>query len=432
MHTKYITLILKVLFLLPIVAQSNTIDNDLDVTSYNLTIEPILDQGYINGTVIINFQINTKINSVVFNSGNLVIDTIVGANVLGFKKIGSDLIINLSKREKRENKIIINYHGNPKQGLLFDIENGEAYTLYATSQWMICNDSPSDKALFKLNLLIPVDKDCVASGELLNKVRQNNKILYSYQQDYESPTYTYGFVIGDFNKAEEKYQGVLLNYFARNYSTDQLKTIFKETPSIISFFEQKSGVEYYQSVYTQVLIGNHYQEMSGYSILKVRYGNLVLKDSTETNLISHELAHQWWGNRITCRNWNHFWLNEAMATFMSAAYNEHRFGKDKYRSDIDSYFKVYEGIEKRGNDRSLVFEDWLNPSKDDRNIVYFKGAYVIHLLREEMGDEAFWNAIRFYSTKYFGKSVKTVDFQQAFEESSGVELEGFFNKWIYR
>jgi aminopeptidase N len=171
--------------------------------------------------------------------------------------------------------------------------------------------------------------------------------------------------------------------------------------------------------------------MSGFSMLKNTYGELVLQDSTETNLISHELAHQWWGNQITCKSWNHFWLNEGIATFLSAAYNEYRFGKKVYLSNIESYYKVYEGIKKRGNDRSLVFEDWLNPSKDDRNLVYFKGAYVLHLLKEKLGDEAFWNAIRFYSIKYFGKSVETTDFRRSIEESSGVNLEDFFNEWIY-
>ena len=200
----------------------------------------------------------------------------------------------------------------------------------------------------------------------------------------------------------------------------------------MSFFEHKTGIKYYQSNYTQILIGSNYQEMSGFSVLKNSYGNLVLKDSTETNLISHELAHQWWGNRITCKNWNHFWLNEAFATYMSAAYNEYRFGLKKYKADIDSYQKVYQDILKSGNDKPLVFDNWTNPSRADRNIVYFKGAYVLHLLREEMGDEAFWEGVKNYSQRYFGKSVTTVDFQQAMQASVNRNLDDFFNEWVYK
>jgi aminopeptidase N len=218
--------------------------------------------------------------------------------------------------------------------------------------------------------------------------------------------------------------------YAEKYTETDLNTIFRETPQMLSFFEKVSGVKYEQSSYSQVLIGNHYQELSGFSVLKESYGSLVLKDSTETNLISHELAHQWWGNRITCGNWGHFWLNEALATFMSAAYNEHRFGKEKYEADIAAYYNVYDDIRRRGKDKPLVFENWLNPSKDDRNIVYFKGAYVLHLLRKEIGEKAFWEGIKVYSERYFDKAVTTKDFQQTFEEVSKKDLNEFFQKWV--
>lgn len=403
-----------------------------DVTNYHLTVEPNFDDSYIKGSVIVYFKINSDADSVVFNSGSLEINNVKGEDVIGFKKINKDLIVYLSKRNRLKNIIVIDYQGKPRRGLLFDKENNQAYTSYFTSDWMICNDSPEDKACFHLDITIPIDKTCVASGELVNKKKHSNKILYSYSLNTESPSYTYGFAIGKFNEAEETHNGVSLKYYALNYPSEQIKDIFKETPNMLSFLEEKSGIKYFQSTYSQVLTGKYFQEMSGFSTLKDKYGKMVLADSTETNLISHEMAHQWWGNQITCKGWNHFWLNEGMATFMSAAYNEYRFGKEVYLSNIESYRKVYEDIKKRGNDKSLVFENWDNPSKDDRNLVYFKGAYVIHRLKEKLGDEAFWNAIRFYSTKYVGKTVETIDFQKAIEKSSGFDLNDFFNEWVYK
>ena len=431
--TKILKKILLVLTILTILSKNTEagLDNSqLDVLSYNLTIEPNITDGIINGSVEINFLVNSDADSVIFNSGSLEITNVSGEHLVGFKKINNDLIVYLAKRDNLKNKIVIDYNGHPNKGLIFDNEHNQAYTIFSTSQWMICNDSPEDKALFHLDITVPIDKTCIACGELVNKVQQNDKIMFSYQLNTEAPSYTYGFAIGKYNKAEVQGK-VLLKYYSQNYSSDELMNVFKETPSMISFFEEKSGVEYFQSTYSQILSGNYYQEISGYSMLKDNYGKMVLQDSTETNLISHELAHQWWGNQITCKSWNHFWLNEGMATFMSAAYNEYRFGKKVYLSNIESYHKVYEEIKERGNDRSLVFENWLNPSKDDRNLVYFKGAYVLHLLKEKLGDEVFWEAIRFYSKKYFGKSVETADLQKAFEESSGINLNEFFNKWIY-
>ncbi len=420
-----------ILFLLSISVKVSSKNTGLDVSSYHLTIEPNIEEESVIGYVSINFQLTTKLDSVVFASGDLEIDDVTGEHVIGFKKSNAELIIYLSERTSTNNEVIIHYHGRPKTGLIFDKENNQAYTVYFTSQWMPSNDSPADKALFYLDIMVPNGTICVASGELINRIQENGSTKYSFHQNYESPAYTFGFTIGNFNKAEEMYGEVLLKYYSKNYSSDQLMTIFRETPAMISFFEDKSGINYEHASYSQILIGNHYQEMSGFSVLKDFYGNLVIEDSTETNLISHELAHQWWGNRITCKSWNHFWLNEALVTYMSAAYNEYRFGQYNYNADINTYYSVYEDIKSRNKDRSLIYEDWSNPTRDDRNLIYFKGAYVLHLLRDALGDERFWNAIRSYSIKHFGKSVETIDFQKSIEESSGINLDDFFNKWVY-
>ena len=100
-------------------------------------------------------------------------------------------------------------------------------------------------------------------------------------------------------------------------------------------------------------------------------------------------------------------------------------------SNVESYHKVYKEVEGRGNGRALVFENWGNLLTDVRNLAYFKGTYVIHLLKETLGDGAFWNALRYYSTKYIGKTVETVDFQKAFQESSGIVLNASFREWGY-
>ena len=124
-------------------------------------------------------------------------------------------------------------------------------------------------------------------------------------------------------------------------------------------------------------------------------------------------------------------MNEGMANFMTAAYIEHRFGRAEYLREIETYRASYEKVRQAGKDKSLVFPDWLHPTDDDRTLVYDKGAYVLHLLREELGDEDFWKGRRSYSRAYFGKSVVTADFQTAMEQASGKRLQGFFSKWVY-
>lgn len=416
------------LLLLTTVYSSET---QLDVMNYKVTIEPNIQEKSVKGSVFIKFRLPLDKTSLVLSSGNLQIDAITGEFVESFKKSGNDLIVQLSETRSNTTELTIDYSGLPKKGLLFDQKNNQAHTVYFTDHWMISNSNPNDKATISINIIIDKELDCIANGKLVNVIESEKKKEYQWNQDFETPAYTFGFAIGKFNSVKETLDNVILKYFSDTYTPDQLKIIFKETSAIISFLEEKSGIKFDQSTYSQILIGDHYQEMSGFSVLKNSYGNLVLNDSTETNLISHELAHQWWGNRITCESWNHIWLNEGIATYLSAAFNEYRFGQYKYNADINSYFNVYQDIKKRGKDRSLVFEDWSNPSRDDRNLVYFKGAYVIYLLKRELGDEKFWRALRFYSKKFYGKSVSTSDFQLAFEESSGYNLDEFFSKWVY-
>jgi hypothetical protein len=103
----------------------------------------------------------------------------------------------------------------------------------------------------------------------------------------------------------------------------------------------------------------------------------------------------------------------------------------RYDTQIESYRASYEKVREAGKDKSLVFPDWLHPTREDRTLVYRKGAYVLHLLREELGEKDFWAGIRLYTRTYFGKSVTTADFQAAMERASGKSLREFFSKWVY-
>jgi len=403
-----------------------------DVLNYQVHLAPNFKEQQIEGKVTIQFKLPIQTDKVVFDAGNLSLTKLEGEHIQHYEQVGKRIIISLVNNNLPIYEVQIEYKGNPKRGLIFSPNSEELYTVYFTSEWMICNASPNDKATLQLHLLIPNHLTNIASGVLMDtNPKANNKTLYTWHQNYETPAYTYGFTIGDFNQFQELHNDVLLNYYAKDYTSLQLEKIFNTTGNMISFFEEKAGIPLPQKIYSQILIGNHYQEMSGFAILKNTYGEMTLKDSMEINLMAHELAHQWWGNRVTCKDWNHFWLNEGLATFMSAAYNEHCFGHKKYQQDIDAYFKVYARIKAKGKDKALVFTNWTSPTIDDRNLVYFKGAYVLHLLREELGNELFWKGIKYFTQKHFGKSVVTKDFQAAMEFSANRDLGDFFDIWVY-
>jgi aminopeptidase N len=148
------------------------------------------------------------------------------------------------------------------------------------------------------------------------------------------------------------------------------------------------------------------QEMSSFTALKEAYGKQVLENEQDLWLGAHEFAHQWWGNMVTCRDWNHFWLNEGIATFMAAAYLEHRFGRAAYLREIETYRANYEKVRAAGKDKSLVFPDWLHPTREDRTLVYDKGAYVCICCARRWASARSGMACDFLR-RHFGKSVVT-------------------------
>ena len=244
------------------------------------------------------------------------------------------------------------------------------------------------------------------------------------------PTYTFGFAAGPFTEATGF--GGRARYLAEGFEAAELRRIFRDTSDMIGFFADRAGVKYPEATYTQVLTAQGIgQEMGGFSIMPEAYGREMLTSTSVATLAAHELAHQWWGNLVTCRAWTHFWLNEGFATFMAAAYTEHREGRQAYLRAIDAARVRYEAVRDAGRDRPLVFESWNRPTADDRTIVYQKGAYVLHRLREQLGERAFWAGIRSYTRAYVGQSVTSQDFQRAMQTSSGRDLSGFFARWVY-
>ena len=408
----------------------------IDVLHYNITIEPDISSKSLRGSVIIRFASNfDNLKKVEFDCGNLDLETVeqhgVGRAFVVKDHRVSVTIPPLAARAVAE--IEIKYHGAPRYGLRFFPENSQIYTVFSTSQWTVCVDAPEDRSSVSITLVLPTNLTTIANGRLLSqRATGDQKTASTWKQDAPVPTYTFGFAAGPYRVVKEKKNGVEFQYLVTSFSEEETRRIFRDSADMLAFYEERSGVRYADKTYAQVLaVGGAEQEMSSFTALNEGYGKQVLANEQDIWLGAHEFAHQWWGNMVTCRDWNHFWLNEGIATFIAAAYLEHRFGRDAYMKEIDAYRASYEKVRAAGKDKSLVFPDWLHPTREDRTLVYDKGAYVMHLLRQEMGEDAFWKGLKSYTKRYFGKSVVTSDFKTAMEEAGNKKLDDFFAKWVY-
>jgi aminopeptidase N len=406
-----------------------------EVIHFTARLDPDLQAKTLRGIEKIGLvPTATGIRDIAFDAGSLVIDEVRRqGKKLAFEKTGTRLDIRLPgiAAVGKRMDIDIEYHGAPSAGLEFHPEADELYTIFSTSEWLVCLDSPEQRATLDLSVALPADFKATGNGRLVSKNRlTGDRELYRWRQDEPVPSFVYGFAAGKFNEASARADGVELRFLSHDLQPDQLQKLFADTGDVLKFFGNRAGIPY-RGTYDQALVTRTIgQELAGFALLSEAYGRDVLEKPVAEDLLAHEAAHQWWGIMVTCRSWNDFWLNEGFADFMAAAYIQHRFGDAAYREIVERWHQRVERLVAAGKDHSLVYPQWNHPSRDDRAVVYQKGAYVLHLLREQMGERDFWNGIRSYTQEFRGRSVTTADFKSAMERSSGRNLDGFFRQWV--
>jgi aminopeptidase N len=404
----------------------------VDVLHYTARVEPHLADKSLTGRVTIRLVVTAaNIETIDLERSTLTIDEVQErGRPLPFATPDGHLTIRLPRpaADRETHEIDIEYHGTPGSGMQLLPERSQIYTVFSTTHWLPGISAPADKATLDLSVVLPPDMVAAGSGDFVGRRRlENGTVLHQWREAGPVPAYTFGFAAGHFEEAVEERGNHRFTYLGEGVAAADLRRLFRESSDMMAFFEERAGVPYPHAAYTQALVARTAgQEMSGLTILSEDYGRAVLADERAIALMAHELAHQWWGNGVTCVDFGHFWLNEGFATFMADAYVERRFGRDAYRAAIAASRERYEKVRDAGHDRSLVFPEWNRPTADDRTLVYHKGAYVLHLLREHVGEAAFWDGIRQYTRAFMGQSVTTADFVQSMERSSGRSLGSFF------
>ncbi len=406
----------------------------IDIVHYVVELTPDLSNGHIQGQMVIHFRGSESTSDIVtLNSGALVVEAVEYAGrPLRFEQVDQQLQIHLPRpvRAGRRGTLRLRYHGAPAFGLEFHPERRELYTLFSTSQWMVCIDAPDERATLDLALLLPPDLVAIGSGHRARRVAVGKgRLRHRFELKQPMPSYVYGFAAAPYTEVITQHRHGKLQLLSRQRSSEQLRRIFAHSADMLEVFGNIAGTPY-RGDYAQALVAQTIgQELAGAALLSEAYGEKLLADPDALALMAHEAAHQWWGNRITCRDWGHFWLNEGMATFMAAVYLQRRIGEDAYQRQVKAWAGRVARLRNEHKDHPLIYARWDRPSADDRAVVYQKGAYALHRLRRLLGEHAFWTGISEYSRSYDGRSVTTADLQRAMESASGRDLSRFFADW---
>ncbi len=400
--------------------------------------------------------IRDGLDKIVLDACDMIIE---GVNVDGspgeFEYDGERLMVRISAKASDTCDIRVDYKCVPREGVNFigpDAQHPEK-PLQAWTQgeaqlarfWYPCHDYPDDKCTSETIITVPKGYTVVSNGELISKSETGETVSFHWKEDRPHSSYLTSFVAGKFGEIREAAEGVPLHYFFPESKRDDVARYFGETPKMIRIFTEITGAKYPFAKYAQTtvedfvyggmenvdattLTTNRFHDAQSAEDFQVSYGS---QNRNAVNLVAHELAHQWFGDLVTCSDWTHAWLNEGFADYMQVLYIERTRGVDAARWDMlmksqDAFDEDESEYRRPIVEKCIVYADDLFDST-----TYEKGAWMIHELRHLMGDRAFFKGVHEYVARFSYKNADTQDLRKVMEEVSGLSLEQFFEQAFF-
>ena len=410
----------------------------IDVIHYNIKLILQPEEKKIYGDVTISMKVNDeKLSKIDINFYDNLDISLLEVNGQKAKYRRSEKIISIEKPKdiKDSAYVRIIYSGTPEsQGLgsfEFSSENNKPF-IYSLSEpvfastWYPCIDLPDDKAQADIFITNDSSAVSVSNGKLVEIKTAGNRRTYHWKTIYPISTYLIAVYSGSYKIYSQKYISITrdtlqLVYYAFPKDFEDVKTDFADHRNYIKVFEQLFGPypfvkeKYGVAEFLWDLGAMENQTITGIGA-KFISGRKLFSD-----MLIHELAHHWWGDAVGPKTWKDIWLNEGFATYSEALYWEKQAGFSALQSTLSS---------KTGSFSSGTL---YNPGNEIfSRLVYDKGAWVLHMLRKEVGDKTFFNILREYFNLFKYSNASTNDFKNVCENLSGKNLSVFFNQWIYK
>lgn len=425
----------------------------VDILHLKLDVTPDFQRRTVSGTATIEFTpLGKPLSELRLDAVHLDIrDLRSSAPVADYTSTTEDLTITFVEPIEvgQRAAVEIDYFAEPRQGLYFrtpeqgyPAEDTHVYTQgepEQASHWFPCHDYPNERSSSEVVCHVPPEMTVLSNGVLVSEtvdVRSGKKIVH-WRQEKPHVAYLITLAAGHFVELEDKADGVPLAFYAQPTIRDHAANSFRDTADIMKFFNKEIGLPYPWDKYYQVTVRDFRAGGMENTSMTTLGHRTVPSSETESirasrvrTLDSHELAHQWFGNYVTCKDWSHLWLNEGFATFYSYLYEGHRFGRDAllYKMYRDAKGRVLT----RGDDRRpIVFNQYKKPFDQFDYRAYPKGSWVLHMLRSQLGEELYRNCIRTYLERHALTSVTSPDLSKVIEDISGRSFDRFFDQWVY-
>ncbi|MBK7579397.1 MAG: HEAT repeat domain-containing protein [Myxococcales bacterium] len=435
-------------------------DRPFRILHLGLDLQLHISKKSVSGAATLEFErVSPKHDSLVldalgFELKRVRIDTGGGWSDVPYEYDGDQLRISIPVRVER-GKIEIDYRATPKRGLYFlapdAVVKDRPEQVWSQCQdedarhWFPCHDKPHVKMTTEMRVRVSEGFSVLSNGELVFKdtPKGASPWVFHFKMDRPHPSYLMTLVAGRFDVIEDRDavvadgRSVPVSYWVPEGKRADGVRAFSETPRMLELFSKLTGVAYPWSRYSQVVVSDFIFGGMENTTATTMYEHILLDaraalDIVSHDLVAHELAHQWFGDFVTCRDWSHGWLNEGFATFFEQVEREDRLGPDEYLYGIEGERDSYLSEAAGRYQRPIVCRDYSLPIDLFDRHLYEKGCLVLHMLRLELGDALFWRGINTYLTRHAHGVVETNDLMRAFEEVSGRSFERFFDAWVYR
>ncbi|HEY6476717.1 MAG TPA: M1 family aminopeptidase [Polyangia bacterium] len=394
------------------------------------------------------------LTSVSFDAVELDVASVtVGRRPATFSNDGQTLRVTLSETppENAPVEIAVEYSCRPRRGLYF-VGPTAAHPDRAPQCWtqgqdddarcfLPCLDQPIDKFTTEVICTAPAGLFVLSNGDLRERTELpgSGATRWHYALALPQPAYLLTLVVGPFAELHDRAPktGVdVYAYAAPGREADARRSVAR-TGAMIDHFSEKIGLAYPHARYSQIFVPEFIfggmENTSATTLTELALlDERAALDHDMDGLVSHELAHQWWGDLLTCREWSEAWLNEGFATYFEYVWREHAKGRDEadheLLADTDGYLAEASGRYQR----PVVCRQYDEPIHLFDAHLYEKGGRVLHMLRHELGEGPFWRAIGHYAKKHAKGSVETRDLARAIEDVTGRSVEAMLDRWIAR
>jgi aminopeptidase N len=386
----------------------------------------------------VKFSILKNIDSVYLDAINMrFLNVALNEKPITYKNDGKKLIIYNKFEASTDYTLNFLFFASPKKAMYFvGWDNGSRNQIWTqgqgkyTSHWLPSIDDMNEKIEFDLSFVAPKDYQVISNGKMLSKRETPTYNLWEFDMQNPMSSYLVALVIGKYDKkVEYSKSGIPLEMYY--YPEDSLKfePTYRYTREMFDFLEEEIGVSYPWQNYKQVPVKDFLyagMENTSATIFSDSFviDSIAFVDKNYVNVNAHELAHQWFGDLVTESSGTHHWLQEGFATYYALLAERDIFGDEYYYWRLYEYSQELLEQDEAGQSTSL-----LDP-KSSSTTFYKKGAWVLHMLREKVGNRAFKIAVKNYLEKYQFGNVETNDFINEIEMASGKNLIEFVNNWL--